>query len=111
LLFAEELVQYKGDDFEKLLINAMGALNYAMLGNRESAMVEIRKLQEKLEYFRIEEKKEYEQNTFALYLSAMMWEAEGNWDSAYIDYEKSYLRDSNIPNIGEDLLRSATRAG
>src|SRR5690606_35278026 len=55
LLFAEELVQYKGDDCEKLLINAMGALNYVMLGKRESALVEIRKLQEKLEYFRVEE--------------------------------------------------------
>lgn len=111
LLMSEGMMQYKGEDHERLLINIMSALNFLMLGDREGAMVEIRRLNQKLEYYRIEEKKNYEQNTAALYLSALLWEAEKNWDSAYIDYERAYKRDPNIGYIREDLVRAAQRAG
>lgn len=111
LLLGEEFTQYKGDDYEKLLIHVMSALNFVMLHDRESALVEVRRLNEKLEYFRIEEKKEYDKNTMAMYLSAMLWEADRNWDSAYIDYERAYKRDPNIPLLKEDLVRAARRAG
>jgi hypothetical protein len=110
LLWNEEMQQYRGEDYERLLINLMAALNYVMLKDRESALVEIRRLYEKLEYYRIEEKKTYEQNTAAIYISAMLWEADKNWDSAYIDYERAYKRDESIKYIGEDLLRAAIRA-
>ncbi|OFZ16485.1 MAG: hypothetical protein A2Z20_09985 [Bdellovibrionales bacterium RBG_16_40_8] len=111
LLFNEEMTQYKGEDYERLLINVMSAINYLMLRDRENALVEVRRLNEKLQYYRLEEKKEYEQNTAALYLSALLWEAEKNWDSAYIDFERTYKRDSNISYIQEDLVRSAIHAG
>ncbi|MCB0351169.1 MAG: hypothetical protein KDD38_08295 [Bdellovibrionales bacterium] len=111
LLLSEEFTQYKGEDYERLLINVMASLNYLMLNDRESALVEIRRLNEKLEYYRIEQKKQYEQNTAALYISALLWEAEKNWDSAYIDYERAYKRDPNIGYIREDLVRAARKAG
>lgn len=110
LLMSEEFTQYKGDDYERLLTNVMSALNYLMIGDHENALVEIRRLNQKLEYYRIEEKKEYEQNTAALYLSALMWEADKNWDSAYIDFERAYKRDPTIGYIRGDLVRAARRA-
>lgn len=110
LLLSEEFTQYKGEDYERLLVNVMSALNYTMLGDRENALVEIRRLNEKLEYYRIEEKKEYEQNTAAIYLSALLWEADRNWDSAYIDFERAYKRDPSIEYIQQDLVRAALRA-
>jgi uncharacterized protein len=110
LLFAQELVQYKGEDFERLFINVMGAINYLMLGDLESANVETRKLNEKLNYYRVEQKKKYEQNSFAFYLNGHIWEANKNWDSAYIDFKKAYDLNPGFEYIKEDLVRSAWRA-
>jgi hypothetical protein len=110
LILNEEMVQYKGDDFEKLMINVMAALNFLMLGDHENALVEIRALNDKLEYYRIEEKRQYEQNTMALYLSGLMWEDDRNYDSAYINYEKAYNRDPHISLLREDLVRLARLA-
>ncbi|MEQ1665057.1 MAG: hypothetical protein ABL927_06735, partial [Bdellovibrionales bacterium] len=93
LLLNEEMTQYKGDDYEKLLISVMSALNFLMLSDYENAQVQIRRLNEKLEYFRLEQKKEFDQNTAAMYLAAMIWEAARDWDSAYIYYEKVYNKD------------------
>jgi uncharacterized protein len=110
LLFAQELVQYKGEDFERLFINVMGAINYLMLGDLESANVETRRLNEKLNYYRIEEKKPYEQVSFAFYLNAHIWESNRNWDSAFIDFKKAYELNPNFDYIKEDLVRSAAKA-
>ncbi len=110
LVLNEEMVQYKGEDYERLMINVMAGLNFLMMGDHENALVEIRALNDKLEYYRIEEKREYEQNTMALYLSGMMWEDDRNYDSAYINYEKAYKRDPSIPILHEDLVRLARLA-
>lgn len=111
LLLNEEMTQYKGDDYEKLLISVMSALNFLMLSDYENAQVQIRRLNEKLEYFRLEQKKEFDQNTAAMYLAAMIWEAARDWDSAYIYYEKVYNKDPSLAYIKEDLLRLSIKAG
>jgi len=110
ILLSEEMVQYRGEDFERLMINMMEALNFLMLGDHENALVEVRALNDKLEYYRLEQKKQYEQNTMALYLSAMMWEDDRNYDNAYIMYEKAYNRDGSIPMLRYDLVRTAKLA-
>jgi uncharacterized protein len=107
LVFNEGMVQYKGEDFERLMINMMEALNFLMLGDHENALVEVRALNDKLEYYRLEQKKQYEQNTMAIYLSALMWEDDHNYDNAYIMYEKAYNRDGRIPMLRYDLVRTA----
>ncbi len=72
LLLNEGMVQYKGDDFEKVLINAFLAINFLMMGDPEAAQVETRKLNDKLYKYKFEAKKNYQQNPFAFYLSAMI---------------------------------------
>ncbi|NJL23820.1 MAG: hypothetical protein HC902_00630 [Calothrix sp. SM1_5_4] len=72
LLLNEGMIQYKGDDFEKVMINAMLAINFLMQNKSEGAQVECRKLNDKLYKFRFEGKKNYEQNPFAFYLSALI---------------------------------------
>ncbi|MEA2102981.1 MAG: hypothetical protein U9P80_10530 [Thermodesulfobacteriota bacterium] len=42
LVINEKALQYRGKDFEKILIHAFDALDYLMLGNLEDARVEIR---------------------------------------------------------------------
>ena len=79
-LMGEEMVQYKGDDFEIILINAMTAINYLNMGDLDNAMVEVRRLNEKLSRFRLEAKRKFTDNALALYLSAIIYEANKNWE-------------------------------
>ena len=110
LLFNQGMVQYKGDDYEKVLINAMLAINYLMMNNLDEALVETRRLNEKLHHYKFDAKKNYEQNVFAFYLSALIWEADRKWDDAYIDFKKAYDLDPSIPYLKEDLVRAAYNA-
>lgn len=110
LVLSEEMVQYKGDDFEKVLINALNAINYLMMNNLDEALVEAKRLNQKLYKYKYEAKKNYEQNSFALYLSAMIWEAQEKWDDAYIAYKNVFEINPHIPMLREDLLRLAIRA-
>lgn len=110
LLLSEGMVQYKGDHYEKVLINAMLAINFLMQNKLEEAQVECRKLNDKLYKFRFEGKKNYQQNPFAFYLSALIWEANRNWDSAYIDFKRAYDLNPHMKYLEEDLIRAAANA-
>jgi len=110
LLLNEAMIQYKGDDYEKVMINAMLAINFLMQGKAEEARVECRKLNQKLYKFRFEGKRHYEQNPFAFYLSALIWEDDEDWDSAYIDFKKTYEVNPHINYLKEDLIRAAANA-
>jgi hypothetical protein len=110
LLLNQEMVQYKGDSFEKFYINAYAALNYLELGQLDEALVETRRMNEKYVKINGEDRKTFEKNVFGKYLSAMIWEANQNWDDAYIAYDEAYKLDPTIPFIGADLIRSSKRA-
>ena len=107
LLLSEAMVQYKGDDYEKLLINVFLAINFAVNSDFDAAMVEVRKLNNKLTKFKIDGKKIYPQNAFMYYLSAVLWEREKNYDSAYIDYEAAYNLSPSFSGLEEDLVRAS----
>lgn len=110
LLLNAGMVQYKGDDYEKVLVNAMMAVNYLMLGKLEEAQVQTRRMNDKLYKFRFEGKKDYDQNPFAFYLSALIWEANRDWDSAYIEFKKAYDLNPKMAYLQEDLIRAAIAA-
>lgn len=109
-LTGEEMVQYKGDDFEVVLINAMSAINFLNLGNLEGAMVEVRRLNEKLRRFRLEAKRPMAENPLALYLSAMIFEANKSWDDAAIAYENVYQLAPGYSPLRQDLIRANKKA-
>ena len=111
VLFNEEQVQYKGDDYEKVLINAFLALNFLSMNDLDSALVEVRRLNNKLQKFKDEAGRNYQQSSFAKYISALIWESDRKYDDAYIAFAEAYKLDPTIPNIGKDLIRSARRAG
>ncbi|MEQ1879220.1 MAG: hypothetical protein ABL958_21460, partial [Bdellovibrionia bacterium] len=107
LLLSEGMVQYKGEDYEKLLIHVYLALNFLMLDKLDDALVETKQIDIKLTKYRLEAKREYEQNPFARYLSAMIWEADRKWDDAYIDYKTAYNLRPSVTLLKEDLLRTS----
>lgn len=109
-ILSETAIQYKGDDYEKVMINAVNAINYLETGDLDEALVEVRKLNQKLYKYKTEAKKDYEQNPFAYYLSAIIWEADKKWDDAYIAYKAAFELIPEYTPLKQDLLRLARRA-
>ncbi len=110
LALSEEMVQYKGEDFEKVLINNMNAMNFLALGQLEEALVEVRRVNEKLYKLQADGKKDFNQSPLAFYLGAMIWESDRKYDDAYIAYKKAYDVLPSYRPLREDLIRAGIRA-
>jgi hypothetical protein len=107
LLVSDNIKDYKVEDFENVLINTYLAMNYAMMGNREDALVEARRTNQKLYMMVSEGKRKYKQNAFVRYISAILYESDGDYDDAYVDYKNTYDLVPNFPGLGRDLWRLA----
>lgn len=107
LLTSDNIKDYKGEDFEKILINTYLALNYALLGDEENALVEARKVNRKLYLMITDGQRKYKQSAFARYLSAILYEAEHNYNDAYIDYKNTWDLEPNFVGLPKDLWRCA----
>ncbi len=105
-LLSEEMIQYKGDIFEKLFINATAALNYLEMGLPDDALVEVRRINEKYRKLTSEDnKKKFELNSFSQYLSGLIYESQRRYDDACISYKSSYKIDPVYHYVGLDMLR------
>lgn len=116
---SEAATDYPGEDYEKVLINVVKAFNYLGMNNYEGAMVEARKINEKLKEFntKYDQKNVYSQDAFALWLTGRLFEMEGTYDEARISYSKAlkvYTEDFSgnygmkVPSyVVEDLARAA----
>ncbi len=109
-LGGEESIQYKGDSYEKFLINTMNAINFVMMEQYDSALVEARRINDKIGKMKMDGREPYELSPFAKYLAGVIWEAEKKYDDAYIDYEGSFQLDSSNPLLPSDLIRTSKLA-
>jgi hypothetical protein len=109
LITNDGIRQYKGEDFEKVLINAFLAIDYAVGQQYEDALVECRRVNQKLYLYKTEAKRNYEQNPFARYLSALIWEATGHDEDAYIDFKETFKLAPDFPYLKQDLLTLARK--
>ncbi len=109
-LFNEEMLQYKGDTFEKLFLNVSLALNYLQLHNFNDALIEVRKMNQKFVKLTGENKKNFELNSFSKYLSGMIWEADKKYDDACLDFKDAYFLDTNYRYVAGDMLRTCWKA-
>ncbi len=118
------LKPYKAEDFEAVLLHYYKAINFIHLDNLDAALVEIRRINIKLNELttRYEGKKyTYKQDAFALNLMGIIYEAKGEINDAFIAYRNAYLAyDSIYANDFEvkapeqlkiDLLRTAKALG
>lgn len=110
LLMNEEMLQYKGNTFEKVFISAYLAMNYLELNQLDEALVEARRIHEKYLKLKSDEAKTFEINSFGKYLSSLLWEADKKYDLAYLSMKEAYELDSSIFHIEKDLLRLAQKA-
>jgi len=107
LLTSDNIKQYKGEDFEKVLINTYLAINFTLMRDWEGAMVEARRVNHKLYLMVSEGKRKYKQNAFARYLMAILYELIGEYDDAYIDYVKTFELAPDFYELRKDLWRVA----
>jgi hypothetical protein len=109
---------YEGDPYEQVLINVLKALNYAVLGQWEDALVEARRIDHRLNVLsdRTQEKNAYRDDGFARYLSGILYESTGDVNNAFIAYRKAYetydatraWSHTAVPSqLTKDLLRTA----
>lgn len=94
-LTTDNTLPYQGEDFEKVLIHFVAALNYMGLRRYEDARVEARQISNKLELYNSkyeESKSVYRDDAFARWLSGKLAETEGGFSAlndAWIDYKKA----------------------
>lgn len=107
LITNDAITQYKGEEFEHVLVSMYLALNFAALHKDEEAQVACRMVNRKLELLRSEGKRGYGLNAFAQYLAALIFERDGNWNNAYVGYKKTYEIAPEFARLKQDLIRGA----
>lgn len=105
----DKIKSYKGEEFEHVLVSVYLALNFAALGQLENAVVACRQVNRKLERLRDEGKRSYGLNAFAQYLAGLMFEKQGDWNNAYLDYKKTAELVPAFGRVKRDVVRGALR--
>ncbi|MFH1276783.1 MAG: hypothetical protein ABIK65_00160 [Candidatus Eisenbacteria bacterium] len=122
LLVNDYSIEYKGEDFEKVLVHPFKALNYLTLEQPSEALVECRALNEKLVELqeKYERKSVYSEDAFARYLSGVIYESAGNKNDALVDcrlavsaFDKheEWYGTPFPPSLRESVLRLAEAQG
>lgn len=83
---------YEGDPYEQVLLNVLKALNYAVLGQWQDALVEARRIDHRLNVLsdQTTDKNAYRDDGFARYLTGILYESTGDVNNAFIAYRKAY---------------------
>ena len=121
-LTSDNVLPYEGEDFEKVLLNVFMALNYVRLGLWDDALVEARKVDQKLTVLndRNQGRTTYSKDALARYLSGILYEATGDRSNAFVayrlafdafeQYRKAY--GASTPDLlRQDLLRLSEALG
>ncbi|MFH1567888.1 MAG: hypothetical protein ABIL09_07785, partial [Gemmatimonadota bacterium] len=122
LLTNDAVRPYSGEEFERALIHYYRALNYWKLGDPEGALVECRKANLRLAQFAAaaDYALSYRNDAFLQYMTGLLYEAEGEWNDAYISfkdaakgyaaYEEAFGLRTPRP-LAQDLVEVAARLG
>ena len=118
---------YTGEDHELLLLHYYKALNYLQLGDTQAALVECRRMNNKLNKFSNQyqelssNKTKYHRDAFIHNLMGIIYEADRDYNNAFIAYRNAVdiYQEDYLPLFGldapqqlqQDLLRSAHRMG
>jgi len=110
---------YRGEDFEKVLIHVYLGINYLMMREYEDARVEFKAVNNELSKIKSENgEARYKQNIMAKYLTAIAFEIVGEENNdekdiefAYIEYKQIYALNSGLAMVRDDLLRVSKRLG
>ncbi|MBI3992558.1 MAG: hypothetical protein HY342_04740 [Candidatus Lambdaproteobacteria bacterium] len=124
----DNTLPYRGEDFESVVINIYRALNYAQLGSVQDALVEARKVDQKLDFinrqYDADKKNVYKEDAFARLLMGIFYEMNNtrqDLNDAYISNRLAWsiYRQSFAPTygtsapelLGANLLTTAALMG
>lgn len=89
----DNTIPYRGEDFEDAMLNLFMAMNYCGLRQWEDALVEARKVDNKLNIinnrYEDDQKNVYKEDAFIRFLMGVLYETEGEINDAYISYRKA----------------------
>ena len=121
LVTSDKLRPYTGTRYERLLSHYYRALNYVYQGQLDGALVECRRATNLINYFKGEDEKyDFFGAAFLAHLSAILFEATGELNDAFISYRQAaeYYQNAaektgvKMPkDIGHSLVRSARKLG
>ncbi len=118
-LLNPNITPYKGEDHEHLLLLYYKAINFLKLSDYESALVECRRLNNRLNQLsdRYKSENKYKRDAFIHNLMGIIYEASGDINNAFIAYRNSYeaykedyqsmFNVSTPDQLKKDLIRSA----
>ena len=114
---------YKGEDHEHLMLLYYKALNYLKMNNTEDALVEIRRLNIRLQQLtdRYRSPDKYDHDAFSNVLMGITYEVDKDYNNAFIAYRNALMIYNNDyhrffgvdapQQLKEDLLRTAWLSG
>lgn len=117
------LIVYPGEDHEHLMLLYYKALNYLKLGNYDNALVECRRLNNRLYELgdKYASENKYQKDAFVHNLMGIIYDASGDYNNAFIAYRNSLeiyegeyaeLFQVEVPDqLKDDLMRTAKLAG
>jgi len=117
-LTSDNALPYEGDPYEHVMINVVKALNYAAQGDLTEALVEVRRIDHRLNVLgdQVKEPSAYRNDGFARYLSGILYEAAGDINNAFIAYRtaldvyeamRGWLRIAPPSSLHADVLSTA----
>ncbi len=123
-LSSDLALDFRGADYEKVFINYCLAVSYASENNMEDALVECRRVNDKLRVLNQnyeENKNRYSDDAFIRYFMGILYEKAGDLNNALIAYrnsasvyDSSYAADYGIPapqRVKSDILRLSSTIG
>ncbi|PIE51477.1 hypothetical protein CSA37_11525 [Candidatus Fermentibacteria bacterium] len=124
MLTSDLALEFRGADYEKVFINYALAASYAAEGNIEDAVVEARRVNEKLLEFNDrygDNPNRYTDDAFIRYFMGILYEMDGDLDDALISYrlalaayDSVYSKDygfSSPERLRSDAMRLADAIG
>jgi len=111
----DNVISYSGTNYERALLYPFGMTNYIGNDNASESLVDARKLDV---FSQVTDSKQEE--AFARFVSALIYETEGETDSALVDYRKSFdiysqldeFRNSRVlDEVGSDFLLNLESSG
>jgi hypothetical protein len=117
VLVNENMSQYRGDAFEAVLVNYYRILNYLFLEQTADALVECRKLNQKLQLIHDAGETYFVDDPFLQYLTALVYERGAEIQTAEVSYRRAcelYDSDSTLvcpPSLHCDAAANALRVG
>jgi hypothetical protein len=115
--------EYRGEDHELMLINYYKALNYLKMQDTERALVEVRRMNLRLQVQGDKYKAEhrYKEEPFLELMQGLVYDAAGETNAAFVAYRNAYeaYKRQNTAGFGpgvpaqltKDLLRTAWAMG